>query len=834
MEDVESTLSSSWSSSPPLDPRVLSNVVRSYEGETLQVPECDAPVYHGKGRLEFNTGFTYTGDFIRGRMHGTGRIEWQNSGVTYEGDFTHNEITGQGAYWWPNGSSYVGDVKCGKRHGRGVFVTGDRGIVVDQKAKDNAGGVDSPTQPMLFAFQEANCMDRDFDAEGDNELDDACSKGEDRSDTTGLLVAQSNARYDGEWKNGLPHGYGELVFDAARNIRYEGQFVEGKRAGRGHMHYADGSVYAGDWRDDVKCGQGVMTWMTVDESENVTPIERYDGEWENDCQQGFGRHVWLVSLNSIATPVSPSKISSPSGSPHDKNWYEGEFRDGLRHGNGIFYYANGARFEGEWKTNVKEGYGLFFYEDGRVFVGLFRQDRGVEGCYATAATSAGMAAFPPAALPPLTSSQTESIAPSSAPPMAASSSSSSSAGIMLFINDLLPVADNAKREKARKTVEHAALRINTELRALYRGCIRESRRSSISAAANGEDPGTLLESFECRRLLSQCGFYFSSGQLESYMQDVRKAQRSAALACASSMNIAEYFVEDLALENRLRNPVDPIRLEVVPWDQVVLYREFVELLVRIAHSWVMTAEAEGDIELAGSSDSTGFLADIFSYLYEQMMRERQEAHGQTPSWIALLRTQLMGKKLHRVFSKHHDKLHALYNTCKAPSVQRRCEDAEEPAQNNDETDTPTANGNKHDEMVSIRSMLVMLRNQVAPEMPVFTADFHVRDALAALNRAFTPSRPPLKSELFRNNVDDDSGLDLDAEPDAFFIGTTLMFSEFLDAIAAVLFMKQHMALEISNRPETQPPQELPLHVLVDQFVQSVKVELQSRHLTNRF
>ncbi|KAE8899561.1 hypothetical protein PF005_g30116 [Phytophthora fragariae] len=49
--------------------------------------------------------------------------------------------------------------------------------------------------------------------------------------------------------------------------------------GNGHMHYADGSVYVGEWKADVKCGQGVMTWMTprgVDEL--VTPLDRYDGE----------------------------------------------------------------------------------------------------------------------------------------------------------------------------------------------------------------------------------------------------------------------------------------------------------------------------------------------------------------------------------------------------------------------------------------------------------------------------------------------------------------------------------------------------------------------------
>ncbi|KAK1940995.1 Radial spoke head 10 B [Phytophthora citrophthora] len=744
----------SWTTSPPLDPRVLANVVVSYEGETMQVAECAVPVYHGKGRLEFKTGFTYVGDFIHGRMQGTGRIEWHNRGVVYEGDFTHNEITGKGTYWWPNGSSYVGEVKCGKRHGRGVFVTGDRGIVLKNEEEHEVETEEIP-KPLLFAYQ----SHEDHPDEGN-----------------GLVLAQSNARYDGAWDNGLPHGYGELVFDAARNIRYEGQFVEGKRQGKGHMHYADGSAYIGDWKADVKCGRGVMTWMVLrsaDNAEDAVPLERYDGQWENDCQEGFGRHVWLLN---------PLNVKSTCTNPHDKNWYEGEFHEGLRHGRGVFFYANGARYEGEWKANVKDGYGLFFYEDGRVFVGLFRQDRSVQGAYATAAT-----------VPVSTDSPV--LSPSHP------SSSSSIAGIMLFINDLLPITDTPKREKARKAVEHAALRLNTELRSLYRGCIKESRRSSSDG-----DTGTLLEVFECRQLLSQCGFYFTSGQLETLLHDVRMAQRVTASACAASMDIPEHVLDNLPAENRSKYPVDSNRLEVVPWDELLLYREFVELLVRIAYSWVMTAEANGTVELSTNSDSTVFLADIFSDLFDQMTRERQENLTSSPTWLSLLRTELMGKNLHNIFTKHHKRLQTLYSSCAAPSAPRNEEE---------DGDLEPMTPEYKQEEVSIRSVLVMLRNQAPVKTSVFTSGFQVRDALSALNKAFATSAPALTAELRSvagcNSTEDNS------ESDAFFMGTKLVFSEFLDAIAIVLFIKQHTA----NPPNKQ---QLPLHVLVDQFVQSVRVE----------
>ena len=38
-----------------------------------------------------------------------------------------------------------------------------------------------------------------------------------------------------------------------------------------------------------------------------------------------------------------------------RNTYDGELYQGMRHGFGVFRYANGARYEGEWKHNVKSG-----------------------------------------------------------------------------------------------------------------------------------------------------------------------------------------------------------------------------------------------------------------------------------------------------------------------------------------------------------------------------------------------------------------------------------------------------------------------------------------------
>ena len=59
-----------------------------------------------------------------------------------------------------------------------------------------------------------------------------------------------------------------------------------------------------------------------------------------------------------------------------RNRYEGYWKDGMRHGFGVFYYANGSKYEGEWRENLKEGnVGIFTFEDGTQYVGPFEKDK---------------------------------------------------------------------------------------------------------------------------------------------------------------------------------------------------------------------------------------------------------------------------------------------------------------------------------------------------------------------------------------------------------------------------------------------------------------------------
>ncbi|CAD7960971.1 unnamed protein product [Amoebophrya sp. A25] len=51
--------------------------------------------------------------------------------------------------------------------------------------------------------------------------------------------------------------------------------------------------------------------------------------------------------------------------------YEGEFRDGFRHGTGTYHFSKtpGTRYEGQFVKDEFEGHGVYFYEGGTVYRG---------------------------------------------------------------------------------------------------------------------------------------------------------------------------------------------------------------------------------------------------------------------------------------------------------------------------------------------------------------------------------------------------------------------------------------------------------------------------------
>ncbi len=75
--------------------------------------------------------------------------------------------------------------------------------------------------------------------------------------------------------------------------------------------------------------------------------------------------------------------------------YEGELRDGKRHGHGIETLASGNRYEGEYRDNKPHGWGTYTRTDGERYEGNWSNgcfgERG--GRWATFGTSAAACGF---------------------------------------------------------------------------------------------------------------------------------------------------------------------------------------------------------------------------------------------------------------------------------------------------------------------------------------------------------------------------------------------------------------------------------------------------------
>ncbi len=104
---------------------------------------------------------------------------------------------------------------------------------------------------------------------------------------------------------GLAQGRGVVQWfkDGKPGGRNEGEYRDGKRAGRGVYSAADGSSYEGEFRDGKESGRGVITWPSG---------KRYEGQLNDNKANGHGKYV------------------SDNGTVYEGTWSNGCFRQGNR------------------------------------------------------------------------------------------------------------------------------------------------------------------------------------------------------------------------------------------------------------------------------------------------------------------------------------------------------------------------------------------------------------------------------------------------------------------------------------------------------------------------
>jgi len=229
-------------------------------GETL--------AFHGKGAFTSHE-VQYDGHYIDGAKHGHGSL--QGDGLRYEGQWEQNVPHGEGTLTISRLGVYTGTFTEGSlRKGTAEYVQGSTYSGAWLKgAKDGQGTFTQRSGKVTYegTWQDGQPHGR------------------------GILTSGAHT-IRGTFLGGVPHGTAIHTItresDGTMGERYEGDFSEGKRCGRGTLT-TDMFEYEGDFVHNVRHGRGQCNWYKHGVS--------YDGNWENDKPHGFGTLRLLAGVS---------------------------------------------------------------------------------------------------------------------------------------------------------------------------------------------------------------------------------------------------------------------------------------------------------------------------------------------------------------------------------------------------------------------------------------------------------------------------------------------------------------------------------------------------------
>lgn len=137
--------------------------------------------------------------------------------------------------------------------------------------------------------------------------------------------------WKGACRNGLADGPGEITVSSSGRpgVRYEVTLAAGEIVGEGMVHFADGQLYAGTFRNGRPHGDGFFRYANG---------SKYKGGVANGLPEGEG--TWTG---------------------RDGSRYVGQWRAGKKEGKGRIDYALGGSYEGGWLDDGFYGAGVLTY-----------------------------------------------------------------------------------------------------------------------------------------------------------------------------------------------------------------------------------------------------------------------------------------------------------------------------------------------------------------------------------------------------------------------------------------------------------------------------------------
>lgn len=191
-------------------------------------------------------------------------------------------------------------------------------------------------------------------------------------------ISFERGNYQGDRKNGIPHGNGRMNFYAdAPFIEYSGSWIDGIPRGKGRLVHRNGDVFEGTFYFSRRPGfeaPGRFYFSTIYQKGRLTFAsgDVYEGEWKDGRYEGKGK-MFFVGGN-VYDGEWRGGLQSGQGKYTYKSGhvYTGEFKAGLRSGQGKMVYPGGEIYIGEWAGDKRQGKGKMTYKDGRVEEGVWK------------------------------------------------------------------------------------------------------------------------------------------------------------------------------------------------------------------------------------------------------------------------------------------------------------------------------------------------------------------------------------------------------------------------------------------------------------------------------
>ena len=164
-----------------------------------------------------------------------------------------------------------------------------------------------------------------------------------------LELDEPDKKYTGPWKSGKPHGNGIFeTFWYSKERKYKIEKYEGM------FNYFE--RYVGSRQNYFERYEDVINYFEYNGKGSwFRDGDKYEGDWKKGLKHGQGIFIWA-----------------------NGNKYEGDWRFNHFEGTGTFTHSNGSKYNGEWYGGEKHGWGTFTHYDGSVEKGLWKNNEKIK------------------------------------------------------------------------------------------------------------------------------------------------------------------------------------------------------------------------------------------------------------------------------------------------------------------------------------------------------------------------------------------------------------------------------------------------------------------------